>query len=98
MYEADCAKDYQGMKKVLDQLVPYNRFIAKCVASRRIPTSIETAHGGRATAVYQSVMKKAMELVGLPGGIVREPLENLTGAEVKDLRRALIDSNITVVK
>ena len=98
MYDADCAKEYVAMKQVLDQIVPYNKFIAKCVSSRRIPTSIELAHGGRATSVYQSVMKKAMELVDLPGGVVREPLENLTNTEVADLRRALLDSGIPVVK
>jgi hypothetical protein len=42
--------------------------------------------GGKATAVYQSILKNAMEAVGLPGGIVREPLENITAAEVSELR------------
>jgi dihydrodipicolinate synthase/N-acetylneuraminate lyase len=45
--------------------------------------------GGKATAVYQSILKKAMELVGLPGGVVREPLENITDAEVQELKEVL---------
>lgn len=98
MYDAGCLKDYGKMVEILDQLKPYNNFIADCVARRNIPTSIELAHSGRATSVYQSVMKKAMELTGLPGGVVREPLENLTYDEVKMLREALIQSGIPVVK
>lgn len=97
MYDAAVAENYRKMIAILDQIKPYNNFIAKCVARRNIPTSIEVAHAGRATAVYQSVMKKAMELVGLPGGVVREPLENLSDAEVKELREALIASNIPVI-
>lgn len=98
MYDAACLHDYARMKAVLDQLVPYNQFISRCVAKRRIPTTIETGYGGRATSVYQSVMKKAMELVGLMGGVVREPLENLTSEEVCELRTALIESGIVLAK
>jgi dihydrodipicolinate synthase/N-acetylneuraminate lyase len=30
-----------------------------------------------------------MELVGLPGGVVREPLENITDAETAELKGVL---------
>ena len=92
------AKDYAKMVAILYRIKPYNNFIAACVARRKIPTSIEAAHGSRATNVCQSVMKKAMELTGLPGGVVREPLENLMDAEVRDLREALIQCDIPVVR
>lgn len=94
MYDASTKQDYKGLKRWLDKLVPYHRFIGKCVASRNIPTTIEQEVGGRATAVYQSVMKKSMELVGLPGGVVREPLENLTNQEVAELKIALLECGI----
>ena len=98
MHDAAVAGDYEQMVRVLDQIKPYNDVIAACVARRKIPTTIETGYGGRATTVYQSVMKKAMELIGLPGGVAREPLENLTDEEVAELRDALIRCGVKVVK
>ena len=89
MYDAAMQKDYDTMKAWLDKLIPYHKFIGRCVAKRRIPTTIEQEVGGRATSVYQSVLKKSMELAGQPGGIVREPLENLTTEEVAELKVAL---------
>lgn len=89
IYDAAVAKDYQKMKQQLDLLIPYHKFVADCVARRRIPTVLGQELGGKATAVYQSILKKAMELVGLPGGIVREPLENITNAETANLKNVL---------
>lgn len=89
IYDAAVARDYVAMKAQLDLLVPYHRFVAGCVARRRIPTVLGQELGGKATAVYQSILKKAMELVGLPGGIVREPLENITDEETAELKHVL---------
>lgn len=86
IYDAACEKDYVKMKSFLDRLAPYQKFVARCVARRNIPTVLNAELGGKATSVYQSILKKAMELKGLPGGSVREPLENITDAEVKELR------------
>ena len=86
IHEASLARDYTTMKRQLDRLIPYHRFVASCVARRSIPTVLGAEIGGKATAVYQSILKHAMELVGLPGGIVREPLENITDGEVAELR------------
>ncbi len=69
--------------------IPYHEFIADCVARRNIPSTNDPEIGGRATALYQSVLKCAMELRGLPGGVVREPLENLTGPEIDELRAVM---------
>lgn len=89
IYEAALAKDFVKMKAELDNLIPYHKFVSKCVARRSIPTILGQEWGGKATAVYQSILKKAMELVGLPGGVVREPLENITDEEEKELREVL---------
>lgn len=89
IYDAAVEKDYQKMKQQLDLLIPYHEFVADCVSRRRIPTVLGQELGGKATAVYQSILKKAMELVGLPGGIVREPLENITNAETAELKNVL---------
>jgi len=40
---------------------------------------------------YQSMCKTAMSLIGLPGGKVREPMENITGEEKEELRGILKD-------
>ncbi|PKL26906.1 MAG: hypothetical protein CVV46_14385 [Spirochaetae bacterium HGW-Spirochaetae-2] len=89
IYEAAVGKNYSEMKRQLDILAPYHSFVAGCVARRSIPTVLGHELGGKATAVYQSILKKAMELVGLPGGVVREPLENITDAETAELRSVL---------
>jgi 4-hydroxy-tetrahydrodipicolinate synthase len=91
MYDMACQKNYSELKKQLDRLIPYHKFIGACVSRRNIPTVLCEEVGGRATAVYQSVMKKAMELTGLPGGVVREPLENLTDTETAELKDILKD-------
>jgi dihydrodipicolinate synthase/N-acetylneuraminate lyase len=38
---------------------------------------------------YQSTTKQAMSMVGLPGGDVRAPMENITEQEKGELRAAL---------
>ena len=89
IYDAAVKRDYAAMKGQLDKLIPYQQFVGRCVARRSIPTVLGQELGGKATAVYQSILKKAMELVGLPGGVVREPLENITVAEVLELKQVL---------
>jgi len=89
IYDAAVARDYVAMKEQLDKLIPYQQFVGRCVTRRNIPTVLGQELGGKATAVYQSILKKAMELVGLPGGVVREPLENITDAEISELKEVL---------
>lgn len=86
MYDMASQKNYTEIKRQLDRLIPYHKFIGTCVSRRNVPTVLCEEVGGRATTVYQSILKKAMELTGLPGGIVREPLENLTDAEITELK------------
>lgn len=88
-YDACQAGNYAQANRLMDQIIPYHEFIAECVARRNIPTTNDPEIGGRATALYQSVLKCAMEILGLPGGVVREPLENLTEAENEELRGVL---------
>jgi 4-hydroxy-tetrahydrodipicolinate synthase len=86
--------DYEGMKKETARLDPYLRFVSRCVARRNIPTILGTEYGGKATSVYQSILKKAMELTGLPGGLVRDPLDNITDDEVAELRNILKEAGL----
>ena len=59
-----------------------------------MPSTNDPEIGGRATALYQSVIKRAMEFLGLPGGVVREPLENLTDSEIAELKEVLIQCKL----
>ena len=88
-YDACQKKEFQEANRLMDCVIPYHEFIADCVARRNIPSTNDPEIGGRATALYQSVLKCAMELRGLPGGVVREPLENLTGPEIDELRAVM---------
>lgn len=90
IYDASLKKDFVEMKELLDTLIPYHQFVARCVARRKIPTVLGAELGGKATSVYQSILKRAMEFVGLPGGVVREPLENISDDEAKELKGILI--------
>ena len=72
------------------QIAPYAAFVGKMAAKRGpLPTVISSAITVTDQAMYQGVCKAAMELVGKPMGRVREPMENLTAAEKKELRGIL---------
>jgi 4-hydroxy-tetrahydrodipicolinate synthase len=86
--------DYERMKAETARLNPYLRFVSRCVARRNIPTILGAEYGGKATSVYQSILKKAMELAGLPGGLVRDPLDNITDAETEELEGILRDAGV----
>lgn len=88
-YDACVEKDFLRANRLMDQIIPYHKFIARCVERRSIPSTNDPEIGGRATALYQSVLKCAMEILGLPGGVVREPLENLTEEERQELKGVL---------
>ena len=94
IYNAAVDKDLVKMKNLLDSLIPYHQFVARCVERRKVPSILGQEWGGKATSVYQSILKNAMGLVGLPGGIVREPLENITNQEVKELEGVLLKIGI----
>jgi dihydrodipicolinate synthase/N-acetylneuraminate lyase len=44
--------------------------------------------------LYQSVIKEAMGLTGMPVGKVREPMENITLAEKDELREVLVEMGV----
>ncbi|MHC4483335.1 MAG: hypothetical protein ACYSW4_07275, partial [Planctomycetota bacterium] len=53
------------------------------------PTILSPYISSNELPFYQSVIKSAMSLVGLPGGRVREPMENITAEEKEELRNVL---------
>lgn len=93
-YDACKKKNFIRANELMDQIIPYHKFIAKCVSKRNIPATNDPEIGGKATSLYQSVIKRSMEYLGLPGGVVREPLENLTVEEVVELKDVLIQCKL----
>ena len=90
LYKAALQKDFDKLTQLTDKIAPYQQFLAK-LAQRRsaIPTVLSPYISPNELPFYQSVIKEAMSLVGLPGGMVREPMENITAQEREELRNIL---------
>jgi len=89
-YKAGQEKDFDKLTRLCDKLAPYQEFLSG-VAHRRgpIPTVLSPYISSNELPFYQSVIKCAMSLTGLPGGHVRGPSENLNEEERKELRAVL---------
>jgi len=88
IYEAvekdrDFDKALEKMKKIL----PIFDFMAKCMKARETPSIIPEAY--RNTYMYMRVGKAALDLVGLSGGPLRPPLEDLTDEEKREFKNIL---------
>lgn len=81
--EENFKKAYEALKKQL----PLWRLIAE-LGSKRESISI-IPEGLRANYMYMGVGKAAMELVGLNGGPLRLPMEDLTSGEREELKEVL---------
>ena len=90
LYKAGQQKDFTTLTRLADTIMPYFQFLSK-LAQRRspIPTILSPYISSNELPLYQSVIKAAMALTGLPGGIVREPMENITDQEKEELRDVL---------
>ena len=90
LYKAAKSKDFDKVREYADRLSLYDRFISDCAQRRgALPTVLSPASGGSEIPLYQSIIKSAMGLVGLPSGKVREPMENITAEEKEELKNVL---------
>ena len=90
LYQAAQQRDFERLAQLMDNMAPYFQFLSKLAQKRSpIPTILSPYLSAGELPLYQSVIKTAMELVGLPGGKVREPMENLTSEEKEELRGVL---------
>jgi 4-hydroxy-tetrahydrodipicolinate synthase len=98
IYKAGKKRDFETLTALIEKLDPLIKFIGTC-ASRRspIPTTTSPLVVGVEMPYFQSVCKVAMDLIGLPGGKVREPMENLTEAEKEELKQILIGIGIKII-
>lgn len=90
VYRAAMQKDFDKLTLLADRIAPYQEFLARLAQRRSIvPTVLSPYISSNELPFYQSVIKQAMSLVGLPGGTVREPMENITAQEKDELREIL---------
>jgi len=95
LYKATMQKDFNKLTELVDKIAPYHEFIAKIAQKRGVlPTVLSPHIAIDELPFYQSVCKEAMNLIGLPGGRVRDPMENITSQEKDELKGILKDLGV----
>lgn len=89
VYQAAMAKDFDKVDSTLIAMNPFNAFIGK-VSSRRPHTGLI---GG--APIFISVVKAAMDIIGIRGGEVRMPLIGITPEEKNELAGIIRDMNLS---
>jgi 4-hydroxy-tetrahydrodipicolinate synthase len=92
VYKAASVGEFEKAMKALERLLPINDLIGKFMKRRESPSIIPSILRGN--YMYMSVGKAAMDLVGLHGGPLRPPMEDLTKEEKEELRRVLQQTDI----
>lgn len=95
IYKAAMQKDFNKLTELIDKIAHYHQFIGKIAQKRgALPTSLSPHIAIAELPFYQSVCKEAMNLIGLPGGRARDPMENITAEEKEELRGILKDMGV----
>ena len=80
----------RAMLAALEKVGPLNRYYSHVAAEHGpIPSILGPVYTTIEHPVYQSVTKEAMTLLGVPGGKVRAPMDNLTSQEITELKKVL---------
>lgn len=79
-------KNFGKMMETIERLRPLREFHGK-IAAAHAPACTET--GGPDTYMYIGIMKEAMNLMGLNGGVPRLPLLSISKAEKRELDEIL---------
>jgi 4-hydroxy-tetrahydrodipicolinate synthase len=90
VYEAAAARDFGKAADIVGFIEPYSSFNGKVTANHGPYTSAGADSGMMAF----SVLKAAMDIVGLRGGEVRLPLVGLTDKEKAELRKILVEMKL----
>jgi len=86
LLEAAKKRDFGKVMEIIEKLRPLEEFHGK-VAVAHAPACTEI--GGPDTYMYISIMKEAMNLMGLKGGVPRLPLLSISETEKKELDEVL---------
>jgi dihydrodipicolinate synthase/N-acetylneuraminate lyase len=86
------ACDFQKVRERIAKVGPLYEFAAVCARNRgRDPWVLPAFTAGH---VYVGILKAALEMMGLAGGPVRGPGDNLTDGERKQLRGLLVEAGL----
>jgi 4-hydroxy-tetrahydrodipicolinate synthase len=90
LYKAAVSRDFDKMVELTDLIAPYYEFRAKIMQKRsNVPTVMTPFLAAADLCLVHSIIKEAMDLIGLPSGPVREPAEKITAEEKQELRKVL---------
>jgi 4-hydroxy-tetrahydrodipicolinate synthase len=90
LYKAAVNRDFDKMVELTDLIAPYYEFRAKIMQKRsNVPTVMTPFLAAADLCLVHSIIKEAMDLIGLPSGPVREPAEKITAEEKQELRKVL---------
>ena len=90
IYKACRDRDFDKAVVLTDRIAPYYEFRAGLMKKRsKIPTVACSVVAGPDLVLVHSIIKEAMDLIGLPSGPVREPLEQITSEEKQELKKVL---------
>jgi len=83
-------RNFDKLAELGEKVAPYHAFMAQCAERRGgVPTVLSSAVSINELPIYQSAIKQAMSMIGLPGGLAREPMENITEKEKVELKEIL---------
>jgi 4-hydroxy-tetrahydrodipicolinate synthase len=92
LLEAADRCDFEGVRRTIARTAPLYEFAAVCARNRgRDPWVLP---GFTAGHIYVGILKAALDTVGLAGGPVRGPGDDLTPAERNQLRKILSQTGI----
>jgi len=84
------AKDFNKLVELMNKLERFNAFLGKVARSHGpVPSTLGPKLTIPDLPVYQSITKEAMNLIGLSGGRVRDPMDNITSDEKAELKSIL---------
>ena len=89
-YRAAVRRDFDRLVELIDSIASYYELRSKILQSRSpVPGILSPFLAASDFALAHSMIKEAMNLTGLPGGTVREPIERLTAEEIEQLKAVL---------
>ena len=90
IYKAGAAEDFKKLTALVEALDPLEQFKGRVASRQNVSTALSTYLPVGGVPIYQSFVKEAMKIVGLPmTGNVMRPMYNLNNKEIEELRGIL---------
>lgn len=94
LYDAGSKLDVLRIRSAIKKLEPIMNLRSKYSERLKIPHIMSAHLGIDSLSIYQAILKEAMNLVGLRGGKVRLPMDNLNNEEIKELKQVLKETGV----